>query len=161
MPLTRLNSFNIAPGSENQIAVTPSITTTSKNAIRRLTPEERDCYTDDEISLQYLPTKDGYRYGMDNCLYVSAFENILSQCGCYPGYNYNLIQGKSLDAKLLKVQPCTGVNLTCMNNILYHIDQYKHVNVVDFLSSDHLLSSDVKEGKRDRGIYTHLIFMLC
>ena len=128
VPLTRLNSFNIAPGSENQIAVTPSITTTSQNAIRRLSAEERDCYTDTEITLKYLPIKDGYRYGMENCLFVSALENILEQCGCYPGYNYNLVQGKSLDTNL-EVQPCTGSNLTCMNNILYHIDQYDHVNV--------------------------------
>ena len=128
VPLTRLNSFNVGPGTENQIAVTPSITTTSKNAISRLSAQERDCYTDSEITLQYLPTKDGYRYGMENCLYVSALENILDQCGCYPGYNYNLIQGKSLDTDL-DVQPCTGSNLTCMNNILYHIDQYDHVSV--------------------------------
>ena len=126
--MTRLNSFNIAPGTETQIAVTPSLTTTSPNAITRLHAEERDCYTDTEITLKYLPTKDGYRYGMENCLFVSALENILEQCSCYPGYNYHLIQGKSHETNL-KVQPCTGSNLTCMNNILYHIDQYDHVDV--------------------------------
>ena len=128
MPLTRLNSFNIAPGTETQIAVTPSLTTTSANAIRRLSAEERDCYTDTEIKLKYLPTKDGYRYGMENCLFVSALENILDQCSCYPGYNYHLIQGKTTDTNL-EAQPCTGSNLACMNNILYHIDQYDHVDV--------------------------------
>ena len=128
VPLTRLNSFNIAPGTETQIAVTPSLTTTSPNAIRRLSAEERDCYTDSEITLQYLPTKDGYRYGMENCLFVSALENILEKCRCYPGFNYHLVQGKEVERDL-KVQPCTGSNLTCMNDILHHIDQYDHVDV--------------------------------
>ena len=129
VPLTRLNSFNIAPGTETQIAVTPSLTTTSENAIHRLSAEERDCYTDSEITLKYLPIKDGYRYGMENCLFVSALENILEQCRCYPGYNYHLIQGKTSKATHLEVQPCTGSNLTCMNDILYRIDQYDHVDV--------------------------------
>ena len=52
MPLTRQNSFNLSPGTENQIAVTPSIITTEENAISRLSPAERDCYTENEISLK-------------------------------------------------------------------------------------------------------------
>ena len=52
MPLTRQNSFNLSPGTENQIAVTPSIITTEQNAISRLSPAERDCYTENEISLK-------------------------------------------------------------------------------------------------------------
>ena len=63
IPLTLQNSFNLSPGTENQIAVTPSIITTAENAIHRLTPAERDCYTESEISLKYLPLEDGYRYG--------------------------------------------------------------------------------------------------
>ena len=127
MPLTRQNSFNLSPGTENQIAVTPSIITTEDNAISRLNPAERDCYTEDEISLKYLPVKDGYRYGMDNCLFISAFERILEECNCYPGYNHNLIPGKSLDYEL-DIGPCSGVNLTCMNAILLRVGKYRYVN---------------------------------
>ena len=127
MPLTRQNSFNLSPGTENQIAVTPSIITTAENAISRLSPAERDCYTENEISLKYLPLKDGYRYGMDNCLFISAFERILEACKCYPGYNHNLIPGKSLDFEL-DIGPCSGKNLTCMNDIMLRIGKYRYVN---------------------------------
>jgi hypothetical protein len=46
---------------------------------------ERDCYSEDEISLKYLPRDHGYRYEMSNCLFESAFENILEKCKCFPG----------------------------------------------------------------------------
>ena len=127
IPLTLQNSFNLSPGTENQIAVTPSIITTAENAIHRLTPAERDCYTESEISLKYLPLEDGYRYGMDNCLFISAFERILEDCNCYPGYNHNLIPGKSM-AYELKIGPCRGQNLTCMNDKLLKIGKYRYVN---------------------------------
>ncbi len=51
----------------------------------RFTPEERDCYSEEEISLKYLPRDHGYRYEMSNCLFESAFENILEKCKCFPG----------------------------------------------------------------------------
>lgn len=85
MPIMRQTGFHIAPGTENQIAVTPTLIQTSKNAMLRFTPAERDCYSEDEISLKYLPRDHGYRYEMSNCLFESAFENILKQCKCFPG----------------------------------------------------------------------------
>ena len=127
MPLTRQNSFNVAPGTENQIAVTPSLTTTTQSVISRLTPTERDCYTDDEISLKYLPIKDGYRYGMDNCLFIAAFEQILDTCKCYPGFNQNLMTGKSSDFEV-NINPCIGESLTCMNDILYRVGSNQYVD---------------------------------
>ena len=33
MPLTRQTSFNIAPGTENEIAVTPSVITTTESDV--------------------------------------------------------------------------------------------------------------------------------
>ena len=74
-----------APGTENQIAVTPTLISTSQNAMERFTPAERDCYSEDEISLKYLPRDHGYRYEMSNCLFESAFENIIRKCKCVPG----------------------------------------------------------------------------
>ena len=74
-----------APGTENQIAVTPTLISTSKNAMERFTPAERDCYSEEEIKLKYLPRNHGYRYEMSNCLFESAFENILKKCKCVPG----------------------------------------------------------------------------
>ena len=65
--------------------MTPTLISTSGNAMNRFTPEERDCYSEDEISLKYLPHSHGYRYEMSNCLFESAFENILKECKCCPG----------------------------------------------------------------------------
>ena len=127
MPLTRQNSFNVAPGTETQISVTPSLITTTENAIMRFTSEERDCYVDDEISLKYLRKEDGYRYGMDNCLFTSALEQILNTCKCYPGYNYNLIPKKS-NKLSMSISQCIGSNLTCMNDILHSEDGKKYVD---------------------------------
>ena len=119
IPLMRQDSFHIAPGTENQIAVTPIITHTTQAALNRFGFEERDCYTEDEIS-----PSSGYRYAIGNCLFESSFENVLEKCHCYPGYNQGLIADHNLDLK-----PCVGSNLTCMNNILYRIGQYDHVKV--------------------------------
>ena len=85
MPIMRQTGFHIAPGTENQIAVTPTLISTSGNAMRRFSPQERDCYSEEEISLKYLPRDHGYRYEMSNCLFEAAFENILRECKCFPG----------------------------------------------------------------------------
>ena len=124
IPLIRQTSFHIAPGTENQIAVTPTVTHTTDSALNRFNPEERDCYKEDEISLKYLPRSNGYRYGIGNCLFESSFEHILEKCKCYPGYNHGLIENHNLNIK-----PCVGANLTCMNDILYRIGRYDRVNV--------------------------------
>ena len=124
IPLIRQTSFHIAPGTENQIAVTPTTTYTTDSAIHRFNPEQRDCYTDEEISLKYLPNKDGYRYGVRNCLFESSFENILEKCKCYPGYNKGLVEDHNLDLK-----PCVGEGLACMNNISIRVGRFDHVNV--------------------------------
>ena len=55
--------------------------------MQRFSPAERDCYSEDEISLKYLPRDHGFRYEMSNCLFESAFENILHKCKCFPGKN--------------------------------------------------------------------------
>lgn len=54
-------------------------------ALERFTPEERDCYMEDEIDLKYLPKDHGYRYEMSNCLFEAAYEKILEVCRCAPG----------------------------------------------------------------------------
>ena len=124
MPLLRQEGFHIAPGTENQIAVTPFLTHTTQSALSRFSPEERDCYKEDEILLKYLPPSNGYRYAIGNCLFEAALENILEKCNCYPGYNLGLVKDHNLDLK-----PCIGSNITCMNNILYRIGHFDHVNV--------------------------------
>ncbi len=43
----------------------------------RFPPEQRDCYSEGEIELKYLPRDHGYRYEMSNCLFEATFEHIL------------------------------------------------------------------------------------
>ena len=124
IPLIRQTSFHIAPGTENQIAVTPTTTHTTPSALNRFSPEQRDCYTDNEISLKYLPSSSGYRYGIGNCLFEASFETILEECKCYPGYNQGLVEDHNLGLK-----PCVGKSLECMNNILIRIGRFDKVDV--------------------------------
>ena len=64
----------------------------------RLSPETRNCYGEDEISLKFLPKSKGYRsdnkvfgyglnfsfrYEMSNCLFEATFERILEECKVY------------------------------------------------------------------------------
>jgi hypothetical protein len=47
-------------------------------AMDRFSPQQRDCYSEGEIELKYLPRDHGYRYEMSNCLFEATFEHILS-----------------------------------------------------------------------------------
>lgn len=42
MPIMRQKGFHIAPGTENQIAVTPTLMSTSANAMARLDPRRAE-----------------------------------------------------------------------------------------------------------------------
>ena len=58
-----------------KVAVTPTLISTSENAKRRFSPEDRGCYFIDELPLLYLPSK-FYRYEMSNCLFEAAYEEV-------------------------------------------------------------------------------------
>lgn len=77
MPIMSQRGFHISPGTENQIAITPTLLATTENAMNRFSPEQRDCYSESEIELKYLPGAHGYRYEMTNCLFEATFEHIL------------------------------------------------------------------------------------
>ena len=77
--------FFKSPPFDFFLTVTPTLIVTSPSAMQRFSPAERDCYSEDEISLKYLPRDHGFRYEMSNCLFESAFEHILRVCKCFPG----------------------------------------------------------------------------
>ena len=128
-----------------KVAITPTLISTSDNAKRRFSPEDRGCYFKDELPLLYLPSK-FYRYEMSNCLFEAAYEEvsnhvkqyyhpndkqskdkiiiedmfqILKQCNCTPSFH----------ALGFKEKPvfCLGLQLTCMNDILKAIGKYNTV----------------------------------
>jgi len=123
MPIMRQKGFHIAPGTENQIAVTPTLMSTSSNAMTRFNSEQRDCYNEEEIALKFLPRDHGYRYEMSNCLFEAAFENILEQCKCAPGFH--MMGG---DEAMETYEICMGANLTCMNDLMNRMGEFDHVD---------------------------------
>ena len=67
-PLMSVKELDIATGFETQIAVTPVIYNTTQAALHRFTPQERGCYSEDEMTFKYLP-KSLYRYSY--CLKIT------------------------------------------------------------------------------------------
>ncbi len=78
-PLMAIKEIDISPGFESQIAVTPILYDTTREARKRFSPEERDCYFEGELSLKYLP-KELYRYDINNCLFEATYEKVLEIC---------------------------------------------------------------------------------
>ena len=56
-----IKEIDISVGSESQVAVTTTLTTTTDEARDRFNPTDRGCYFEGELSLKYLPKK-FYRY---------------------------------------------------------------------------------------------------
>ena len=67
-PLMSVKELDIAPGFETQIAVSPLLYSTTKEALHRFKPEERGCYSEEELTFKYLP-KSLYRQG-----YLTSFK---------------------------------------------------------------------------------------
>ena len=59
-PIMSIKEIDVSVGTESQVAVTTTLTTTTPEARRRFTPVERGCYFEGEITLKYLP-KEFYR----------------------------------------------------------------------------------------------------
>ena len=80
-PIMGNSAIFVRAGTETLIAVAPTITYTTKNAIEAMTPVERKCYTDSEANLTYFPYTSGYGYSMSNCLFNEAITKIAWDCG--------------------------------------------------------------------------------
>ena len=53
-PMMQFSSFLVNPGMETMINLEPTITYTADEAIARFSPEQRQCYSDDEVELNFL-----------------------------------------------------------------------------------------------------------
>ena len=69
-----------------KVAITTTLISTSDNAKRRFSPEDRGCYFKDELPLLYLPSK-FYRYEMSNCLFEAAYEEVSNHENYHPNDN--------------------------------------------------------------------------
>ena len=77
-PMIQFSSQLISTGLETHINLKPTLSYTTDNAISKLSPLDRDCYTDGEANLTYLPYSSGYRYEMNNCL-IDACRKIIAE----------------------------------------------------------------------------------
>ena len=50
-----LSDVDISPGFVTQLSITPLLTVTTQEAMRRFAPDERGCYADEEFRFKYLP----------------------------------------------------------------------------------------------------------
>ena len=54
-PIMSIKEIDISVGSESQVAVATTLTTTTPDARNRFNPEQRGCYFEGELFLKYLP----------------------------------------------------------------------------------------------------------
>ena len=83
-PLMSVKELDIATGFETQIAVTPVIYNTTQAALHRFTPQERGCYSEDEMTFKYLP-KSLYRCDF---FFVQILISHLDFCISFPRENF-------------------------------------------------------------------------
>ena len=81
----------------------------------RFTPEQRDCYTHDEVNLNALPLEKGYRMSMKNCLYDEALHAAISKCKCKPSFYVQGVVGKKLPI-------CIGKQLDCAYDVFDNVE---------------------------------------
>ena len=114
-PVINQNGIYVSPGSESLIAITPTISNTSQQAMERFSPKDRNCYADDEFRFKYLKYEDGFRYSMVNCLYETAMQQIIKKCACIPTFTSFKIKG------LDELDVCRGLELNCAENIMHNL----------------------------------------
>ena len=110
-PMMQFSSQLINPGVETLINLKPTITYTTKEAIDKFSPEQRQCYVEGEIQLNYLNRKFGYKYDMNNCLIDTAIQDIIWNCRCRPKF----VLYKEITQYLKLIPFCTGKKLFCAN----------------------------------------------
>ena len=60
-PIMSIREIDISVGTESQVAVATTLTTTTEEAKRRFDPGQRGCYFEGELTLKYLP-REYYRW---------------------------------------------------------------------------------------------------
>ena len=117
-PLMSVKELDIAPGFETQIAVSPLLYATTSEALQRFKPEERGCYSEDELTFKYLP-KSLYRYDISNCLFEATYQKVLENCKCTPYFHWAGVKEYR--------NFCRGPSLLCMNEILSRLGEFNEV----------------------------------
>ena len=108
-PMIKFSSQLIFAGTINQINLKPIITNTTLDAIKKFSPEVRNCYANGEANLTYLTYSYGFRYEMNNCLVDQGIRDIIWNCRCIPSFY-------EMNEEYLPFIPiCSGKKLYCAN----------------------------------------------
>lgn len=119
--IMRNNGFDIHPGLLSEIAVVPTTTNTTEDAIKTFDPEDRDCYYDKEVNLKYLTYEIGYRYSLQNCMYNALLQRVAEQCHCILYLGYWFVKDKHPELDI-----CHGSQkLHCANTLLNKLGNAK------------------------------------
>ena len=62
IPIMKNIGVNVLPGQSNQLAITVKLMNTSHHLREIFTPEERQCYFEEELNLKHLPASNSFRY---------------------------------------------------------------------------------------------------
>ena len=122
LPIIEQSAVMIQPGLQTQLGVSVTLTNTSRTAIERFSPDERKCWTQPEIALQYLSYDELYHYSMSNCLFNAAIQEAKRKCGCTPGYIW------------ISDKQCFGSSLKCFNNIVKNIGKYPQAELMSLVN---------------------------
>ena len=60
IPVINQIGFYVSPGTETLVAMKPTILNTTQKVLDRFTPEDRNCYTDDEFRLKHFKYEKGH-----------------------------------------------------------------------------------------------------
>ena len=116
-PIIESGLVQIHPGTFTQIALTPKVTFTSKDAINGFSPEDRNCYNTDETKLTYLTYAAGYHYSLENCFFDNAIRDIIWECRCIPSFHFRCIGCEDIYPND-QLGNCAGIGLNCARFIL-------------------------------------------
>ena len=115
-PMIQFSSDLIRPGTETQINLEPTISTTTEEAISKFTPKERNCYSKGEVNLTHLVYEDGFRYEMNNCIIDNGIKDIVWNCRCKPrvwDICYSCGENNEYYNAIKTLPYCTGKSLYC------------------------------------------------
>ncbi len=82
--IIKQKGFYVRPGTVNLVSIGAEAMVTTDEALSRFDPDQRSCYANDEFPFKYLTKPNGYRYSIDNCLYESVLNKVLTKCKCIP-----------------------------------------------------------------------------
>ena len=112
------SGININTGQCNNLVVSATLMNTSEAVRNRFSPQQRNCYFEDEIQLLHLPHINSFRYEISNCLFEATLQKIEENCHCVPAYFQDTVP---------EVPVCIGSSINCMKQLKEEMGSIKHI----------------------------------